>query len=539
MTAMNLGCCICLEEFTRDVNPPVSCGHNVCRPCLTNYMATQRRRTCPLCRERITAQMPNRDLMDVIEASAAGAPPAPAAGLPRDVGAEDGAAETSASTAAVRAGTEHDASSRDSSALFKLAPSAVADSSVARRRTHELIRDDTERIFCVIDNSGSMRSCDGKIFQAESGGRLRKRAHGSVTRWEEAGHKCLQVARYNLKRGVPATYYLLNPNVSGRWTRDQDFVEVGPDDDSALSTLQQMLCRQNIRGTTPLDQITRHLRQQISAQGGADRKLCYVLFTDGEPNSKLTFEQELRHLATDARSLGAVRGQQSLQVLFLTVNLCTDTDEVVEYYNDLDQKLGNELSGMDVLDDLEAEQREVIGAGNKILTYCEELHICRMAGCHSVIADLLDERPLSMFHAAKVIKEVLKLDMVPDAPSSTDGAAANAYDALLWLEDTDAFLQLVQSRNFNVFDFRAKRLKPIVDVEKLKNKIWWYKLQHQGLADYPWVQSWRDWFEDNSLGRLIVQLRWALLVLLLLFLVHLAGLRNVLLTVLGADKIEL
>lgn len=439
-------------------------------------------------------------------------------------------------------GSQADSSSRNSSALFNFAPKAPVDSSLARRRANELIRDDTEHVFCVIDNSGSMRSGDGKIFQLDSSGRLRKRGHGSVTRWEEAGHKCLQVAEYNLKRGVPTTYFLLNPCVAGRWTRDKDFVDVATDgeaDEQALATLRGMLSSDNIRGATPLNEITRHLRQQISQKNVSNRKLSYVLFTDGEPNCKGAFEQELRFFASDARNAGTARGQQSLQVVFLTVNLCTDQDNVVEYYNELDQKIGNELSGMDVLDDLEAEQREVINAGNKFLTYCQELHICRMAGCHSVIADLLDERPLSMFHSAKVIKEVLKLDLAVDAASDSAPGTESPYDALLWLEDTDAFLDLVRSRNFDVFDFRAKRLKPIIDVDKVRSKIWWYKLQHEPISGYQWVRSCRDWCEDSMWGRLIFSLRWLFFLLLLLLLLRLAGLRRVLLTILGTDKIEL
>ena len=41
--------------------------------------------------------------------------------------------------------------------------------------------------------------------------------------------------------------------------------------------------------------------------------------------------------------------------IFLVINLCTDNDAVVDYYNDLDKVLGSELSGLDVLDDLESE----------------------------------------------------------------------------------------------------------------------------------------------------------------------------------------
>ena len=38
---------------------------------------------------------------------------------------------------------------------------------------------------------------------------------------------------------------------------------------------------------------------------------------------------------------------------------------MVEYYNDLDVKLGNEINGLDVLDDWESEEKEIRRAGNR------------------------------------------------------------------------------------------------------------------------------------------------------------------------------
>merc|ERR1712046_219093 len=117
-----------------------------------------------------------------------------------------------------------------------------------------------------------------------------------------------------------------------------------------MGRLSPLLQPHNVRGATPLDQITRYLRQQLY-KNASSNKLGYVVFTDGEPSSKLSFERELRQLASDVRSTTSTQSSvptSAVHSLFLTVNLCTDQDDVVEYYNDLDQKLGTELSGMDV-----------------------------------------------------------------------------------------------------------------------------------------------------------------------------------------------
>ena len=45
--------------------------------------------------------------------------------------------------------------------------------------------------------------------------------------------------------------------------------------------------------------------------------------------------------------------------VFLTVNIVTDDDSVVEYYNDLDRMFWGECGGMDVIDDWISESYEI------------------------------------------------------------------------------------------------------------------------------------------------------------------------------------
>lgn len=99
--------------------------------------------------------------------------------------------------------------------------------------------------------------------------------------------------------------------------------------------------------------------------------------TDGFPDCKNSFENELINTAKNFK-------------IFLTINLCVDDDAIVNYYNDLDKKIGAEVNNFDVIDDYESEAKEVY-EGNKWINYSYDLHVARMAGCNNFIADLIDE----------------------------------------------------------------------------------------------------------------------------------------------------
>ena len=61
---------------------------------------------------------------------------------------------------------------------------------------------------------------------------------------------------------------------------------------------------------------------------------------------------------------------------------------------------------MDVLDDLESEAGEIWKSGNRFFNYSLSLHICRMAGCYSVVSDWMDEVQLQPHYADKLIREI-------------------------------------------------------------------------------------------------------------------------------------
>jgi len=144
-------------------------------------------------------------------------------------------------------------------------------------------------------------------------------------------------------------------------------------------------------GRTPLCAQIRDVCAEIAADAPQLRangqRVCLVIASDGQ--------------ASDGDVAEALRPLRDMPV-WIVIRLCTDDDDVVEYWNGVDEEL--ELD-MDVLDDLSGEAAEVIGRC-PWLTYGPPLHRLREWGTSAKIFDLIDERALTkseMFELAKVI----------------------------------------------------------------------------------------------------------------------------------------
>merc|ERR1711900_144388 len=88
----------------------------------------------------------------------------------------------------------------------------------------------------------------------------------------------------------------------------------------------------------------------------------YNLLTDGLPNDRNAFVQALQRM---------IKPQVNMTLaIFITINICTDDENIIEFYNNLDRRLGNECCGMDVLDDWHAETIEIERI-NPFLCYSE------------------------------------------------------------------------------------------------------------------------------------------------------------------------
>jgi len=348
-------------------------------------------------------------------------------------------------------------------------------------RPHEVLRDRSEIAFYGLDNSGSMGHTDGNTLlsrttmtPASDFGEIVTAPCHAVRyqpRWAELVEATKLVALYNVKRGIKAVYMLLNPRRSrDGWVPGVDIVIVDPSESRSEQEAQlrqlftTLLAHGRVGGSTPLDRLTDEFRRQLahiseahSGPNGDAHVVSYTLFTDGVPDSKQRFEASLRFLAGECR-LGSV-----------TINLTTDDDGVVSYFNSLDTRLGAATSSLegtrfDVIDDLAAEAKEVASAGNRFLNYCLPIHVARMAGCNNPVADELDERVLPRHYVSKLCKEVASLP--DDTPHFTD---------------LDGFLTVLRSRIEcmpSYWNPRSRRSEPILKINRVKAYLmprtaWW------------------------------------------------------------------
>ena len=416
---MNNSCSVCLEPYHRDINPPMTCnpcGHTICQPCISTWL--QSSRTCPECRRNVSSTIINRGVLDMIDHSGGFYPnqstPYPSAPPPPLL---------------------------SNTNLIQFYNS---------NKQNETILDKSQYAIYVIDNSISMTHSDGKIFMEEDSGKIFKQS--GVWRWEEAVYKTTKIADYNIKRNMKSAYYLLNSR-NKIWVEDDDYVVIDPSESnygSKMTILKTIILdTKNIRGNTPLDEITDYfitsLKSFIDKEHYDQIPICYNILTDGIPNCKLRFENRLKNLSKNYN-------------IFLVINLCTDDEDIIDYYNDLDKTIGNELSGMDVIDDLETEQKEVMCAGNNFITYSNEIHICRMAGCYSIISDLLDEESLKLFYINKLCKELVGCPK--DLPH--------------W-ENRVEYIQQLNSLNKNVYNLHLEKFTPLLYTSKIDWMIWTYQ----------------------------------------------------------------
>jgi len=109
--------------------------------------------------------------------------------------------------------------------------------------------------------------------------------------------------------------------------------------------------------------------------------VALVIATDGVPSDgdKHDVVQALKRLGNDLS-------------VFMVIRLSTDEDDVMKYYQEIDEQL--ELP-LEVVDDMQSEAREILAQGNNWLVYSPLLHKIREGGMFVKLFDLLDERRLT------------------------------------------------------------------------------------------------------------------------------------------------
>ena len=220
----------------------------------------------------------------------------------------------------------------------------------------------------VVDNSGSMNARDGHRLVETAKQKDVKLV--DCTRWAEMQ----QTVEYHIQMAAltesPTVFRLLND--PGRVAGPQQFsvAEQGSSQlDADVARAQSTILNTSPGGVTPLiphiheirDNV-RALEPQLRAEG---TKVVVVLATDGLPTNEMGMSDSL----LQSQFVNALRELEGLPV-WMVVRLCTDEDNVVEFWSELDKQL--ELS-LEVLDDFSAEAAEV-HACNPWLTYGLPLH---------------------------------------------------------------------------------------------------------------------------------------------------------------------
>ena len=233
----------------------------------------------------------------------------------------------------------------------------------------------------VVDNSGSMQSTDGSRLVSLPGGRTRI---VSSTRWQELYDTLSSVADMSQALQARTEFLLLNPTTCGvpQWLSVGGGIQAV--DELPISSLGQavdstsfreMMSRVSPAGGTPLTeavmQVTNILEPIAPTLAARGQQAVVVLATDGLPNDQTTF-------------VAALQALQRLPV-WVVIRLCTNDDNVVEYWSDLDRSLE---ASLEVLDDEAGEAAEIAAAGQRWLTYGPPLHLraslaCRIASSTS------------------------------------------------------------------------------------------------------------------------------------------------------------
>lgn len=282
----------------------------------------------------------------------------------------------------------------------------------------------------VVDNSGSMQRPDGHRIVETLNSNTVKIVPG--TRWEEI-RECVNyhIRASNLLQ-VPTTFRLLNN--PGSRVGPQNFTVAGSTNDNTATSVTEyeaikIVLDASPGGGTPLTAHIQDIYTQVQAmaadlrQSGSRVVICIA--TDGLP----TDESAVGGVYQQQRFVDALRTLEGLPV-WVVIRLCTDDDDVVDFYNNLDEQL--ELS-LEVLDDFCGEAMEVY-EHNKWLNYGLPLHRCREMGFYDRVFDLIDERTL----AKSELRDFCKLLF---GDGAVDGIPDPSVDWLGFCSDIERLLR--------------------------------------------------------------------------------------------------
>jgi hypothetical protein len=190
--------------------------------------------------------------------------------------------------------------------------------------------------YWIVDNSGSMATADGHRILPQPNGTLK---FASCTRWKEMQETVDYHSQLAAVLHSPTTYRLLND--PGAVAGPQTFRvahNASSSIDYDLTVAQSVMMNAQPAGVTPLayhiDTIRTEIQQMESVLRSTGGKVAIVLATDGLPTDARGYSNP----TVKQQFVDTLRSLEGLPV-WIVVRLCTDADEVVQYWNDLDEQL--------------------------------------------------------------------------------------------------------------------------------------------------------------------------------------------------------
>lgn len=253
---------------------------------------------------------------------------------------------------------------------------------------------------------------------------------------------------------APTSFRLLNnPGIAaGPDSQQFDIAQMGNENIAKeVANATNIMTRTRPGGVTPLTEHIHEINATIQslkpALEAAGKRVAVIIASDGLPtdsygNSNQTMQNQF------VQSLRMLEGLP----VWLVIRLCTDDDEVVDFYNGLDDQL--ELS-MDVLDDFVGEAKEVY-EHNKWLNYALPLHRMREMGYHDRVFDMLDERTLTKGELRDFCRLLFGMN-------NFDGVADPSFDWGAFLTDIKRLLDKEEMQYNPV----KKQMTPWINLKKL------------------------------------------------------------------------
>lgn len=301
----------------------------------------------------------------------------------------------------------------------------------------------------IIDNSHSMQKDDGRLISMKPAG-VCKVAKSS--RWKEIRDTVVFHAETAAKVHAPTIFRLLNKPISSRLPR-----EFGVARGSEISAMRELQVAQETlkevdpKGCTPLTKRVLEIRENIFGikdQLEANReRVVVVLATDGIPtNRDGQLTRETRDTFVDA-----LKSLSTLPV-WIVVRLCTQAEDVVKFYEALNQTNGLHI---EVLDDYFSEAQDFYRY-NKWVNYALPLHRAREMGVKHRMFDLVIERKLTLSEVKEYFAFLFgkeDIEVLPDPCEDFDGFLACASKFL--------------AKQPNSYNPIKKKVMPLVDLKKL------------------------------------------------------------------------